>query len=995
MGIAGFTEWFLKTFPKTVTKVGSGNVPADHVFIDFNQFVHKVSRSSRSYNILWKKMYKELDTILNITNPRQSVYIVMDGPASRAKLIEQRKHRKVKKSSSSAKKVKGIVDRRMITPGCRFTGQILNALAFFICQRLSSRKYEHIKFFVSGANVAGEGELKIMKYISSMPEHMRTRDSFALVGSDADLVLLAIASRVPNVHILNSVHTSSQSLVAAIPNRDRNHSQQGPSRGSKGETFIEIEIDKLVREFSQLVPQSNSRDIGVDFVALSIMSGNDYLPKVPTYFINQYWDHYVKARKSPQWADTHLIDPQTNRLNLKFLDSLLKHSPPRPLTNPPIHHHRKLAKLRKLRADLASGAIDKQDIIRKFSRLATGAQAGDDAIDPDPELLQAVLAEEAELKLEEDDEFVEDDDDDVGDASAMQVDVSEVHTSSYSSADGMTQAKLVEQVSAKIPISAPKATFSVSSASSMQPSPSNTPVQNMRDPIDIFLDYQSRDTWEEYDADDHASEFIYGLEWVVNSYLTGECVNNDWFFPYSSAPGPKQIRDWITKAQANPHLVKSLPPRAQHVKVATGVATEKQSQTTSSGSISIPIHSSSEHVPITNQSSGSAVVFQPWMFAMMLLDSTTYNFISPVIPTHLIQPNSYVYEVHDPSYFFGFVDSDRMADELSKLQLPQLPAEDAEYSLLGNIRMYERSYDRHTPGYIPVSPFEEDSHTERARSLYGSFRRLSVADLRQHHSEMEQQRNRKAQRTGNAGHHNQADSSSHYYQSDRSHPQSHQNQQRSYGTANQGQQTNRRHETRPGNSTGSEGRHRNQAQNPPRNQSTGQGQYAPKQSTQHGHTVKTANSQPSRQYHSTAEKSAQEASQEHQAHQKSYRKQERRPQANEQEPESKRPFVPSGHTNPESTTVGTRVDVNSLFSAPSAPYQMPQMAPTFTFPTFDSTAFQPVSAAPISQMAPLLPTAAPFTQYTPMSYVPLPQTFPSNPFPSAPSAQPSNPFLQK
>lgn len=82
MGIAGFTEWFLKTFPRTVTKVGDGRVPADHVLIDFNQFIHKVSRTARNYNVLWKKMYKQLDEILNITNPRQSVYIVMDGPGT-------------------------------------------------------------------------------------------------------------------------------------------------------------------------------------------------------------------------------------------------------------------------------------------------------------------------------------------------------------------------------------------------------------------------------------------------------------------------------------------------------------------------------------------------------------------------------------------------------------------------------------------------------------------------------------------------------------------------------------------------------------------------------------------------------------------------------------------------------------------------------------------------------------------------------------------------
>lgn len=83
MGIAGFTEWFLKSFPRTATKVGEGAIPVDHVLIDFNQFVHKVSRSAHSYPVLWKKMYQQLDEILNITNPRQSVYIVMDGPGTR------------------------------------------------------------------------------------------------------------------------------------------------------------------------------------------------------------------------------------------------------------------------------------------------------------------------------------------------------------------------------------------------------------------------------------------------------------------------------------------------------------------------------------------------------------------------------------------------------------------------------------------------------------------------------------------------------------------------------------------------------------------------------------------------------------------------------------------------------------------------------------------------------------------------------------------------
>lgn len=83
MGITGFTEWFLKTFPRTVVPVQGQIQPyIDHVFIDMNQFVHKAARTAKSYDMLWKRMYRELDNILNVTNPRQSVYIVMDGPGT-------------------------------------------------------------------------------------------------------------------------------------------------------------------------------------------------------------------------------------------------------------------------------------------------------------------------------------------------------------------------------------------------------------------------------------------------------------------------------------------------------------------------------------------------------------------------------------------------------------------------------------------------------------------------------------------------------------------------------------------------------------------------------------------------------------------------------------------------------------------------------------------------------------------------------------------------
>jgi len=689
-------------------------------------------------------------------------------------LIDQRKTRKTKKSHGS-KKAKSLIDRRMITPGCRFTGEVVNALAYFICQRLSSRKYEHVKFYMSGANVAGEGELKIMKYIKSMPERMQQRDVFALVGSDADLVLLAIASRVPHISILNAISATSGPLIARIPKQEKadtlNSSSSSAHRGSRGEVFVEIGINKLIQEFSVLVPNSNSLNTGTDFVALSIMSGNDYLPKVPQFFIHQYWDHYLRARKTPQWAQENLIDPQTHRLNLDFLSSLLANSPPRSLMTPPIHHVKKLAKLRQLREDIAVGKLDKDEIIRRYSLPIVLPGSSSTPQSEEQQIMTAILQEQQEdqdLEGEEDDNPMFDDADDVDDSIQMDADsraVSDPLEIGQAAVGGVQEAlRGGQRMSAS---SHPSSSFLAAGTSQMEMTSldasnygsgreSNRVLALMRDPIEVFLEVKSRGTWSDYDADDHASQFIYGLEWVVNSYLRGECVTNDWYFPYSSSPGPKQLCDWIAKAKVDPTIVESLPTTVKadmhQASGDTAKGAETQTSSVQSSSSSHP----STSIPILTSSSSSinSTPYQPWMFAMMLLDSSTYDFVSPAIPMDSITAGSYVHEVHDTSYFFGFIDSDRMAAELSQLDISGMSVEDREYSFIGSIRLFERHYDYSLDAaqhnYMPRSPFESASESS---SLRGLFRRTSIRDLKSHHHNMERQHgnNRQARGGGYGG----------------------------------------------------------------------------------------------------------------------------------------------------------------------------------------------------------------------------------------------------
>jgi hypothetical protein len=1097
MGVPGFTEWFLKTFPRTVTKVGTGKVPADHVFIDFNQFVHKVSRSSRNYNALWKKLYRELDTILNITNPRQSVYIVMDGPgtafpntfdplppfnrliwcshcnfllllelfsnicivyspfsfrlngtASRAKLIEQRKHRKTKKPStggSGRNKIASIVDRRSITPGCRFTGQILDALSFFVCQRLASRKYEHVKFYVSGANVAGEGELKIMKYISNMPESMRTSDSFALVGSDADLVLLAIASRVPHVHILNSLSSSSMPLIAAVPsqaNRDQRQPQGSrPSYGSKSETFVEIGIDKLIQEFSKLVPNTNSRDVGTDFVALSIMSGNDYLPKVPYFFVKDYWAHYIRARKTVRWAQTNLIDPQTNRLNLEFLDSLLSNAQHRPLAQPPIHHLRKLAKLRQLRADLASGKLNREDIIKRYTPILGGAggQTVNRGVDgEEDELIDAALLsdEGSENLMMEEDDLLLDDEDVASTAATTTISTSNIMMDvTYTNKDGTTTQVVsgsTTQITSARPHHGGSQTASsqnqTSSSMDIAPSSSNgeKPKQpiHTRHPIDIFLDLKSRDSWKDYDADDHASQFVYGLEWVVNSYLSGECVNNDWFFPYSSAPGPTQLRDWIAKAKVNPNIVKALPLPV-HQQEGSKVHIDQNivlgSQVTSSSSSSVGSIQSSTSV---------TTACQPWMIALMLLDSTAYKFLSPAIPTHLIAPGSYVHEVHDTSYFYAFVDLDLFVAELSQLNVPPLTPEEQEYSYLGNLRMYERSWDNRGTHFLPTSPFDDSEPTHR---FHGGFRRLSVPDLRKHHNEALKSTTRQQHYNDRSSQTSNPSSYKEYHPGNTTtqipiHSDTSGNQHRS--TEGKSQGSDRISSSSSSSSSSSQSsRHQNQPKNQSQRNGTGQqhsnrstgSNAAAQSSTVHSSSSTSRNQQRDqvRQYHDQSRPNNHTNSKSQQNH-------DRRSETSHEAPKSKRPAVVGGGGDrgrgrgaptqqpldapapaapvaavaaAPASVYGKRMEVDALFgnsSFSTAPKMAiaPMIVPTTNVLPFPS---MPIGDAPLlggpssSYFTSSMPMIYPPSQYGVPSMPPMPSITPSNAFVSQ-QQQPFNPF---
>lgn len=421
------------------------------------------------------------------------------------------------------------MDPRELTPGCRFTSEVENALNYYILNLMKKNSFKNVEFYVSGMNVMGEGEIKIIKHIQSMSRETQNEDKFTLVGSDADLVLLAMASRVSRITILNY---SRSTLKYHQPLK-------------KGLVLIAIDLLSLKQQFSEMFPSSQVENICTDFVMLSIISGNDYIPKIPYSKIDLLYENYVNLKRN-QFQSQNLFDPISKTVNLNFLKQLLGFFSKEKLRQTPIHFERRLKKTRILVSKIENGELDKQEIINKYTL------------------------------------------------------------------------EIIPPIEGFVP----------------------------RDPIEVFLDLNTRDTWDEYDSSDHCYQFIYGIEWVMRSYLNGQEISFDWFFPYSSAPNPIQLINWIENSE---NLKKYVSPNT---------------------------------VPIDKE-------LQPWMFAMLLIDASLENLIAPCLKKFML-PTSSIYEIYDTTRFYSFIDVTKVLSTLKNEKI-KFGYKESKYSLRGFVKFYKES----------------------------------------------------------------------------------------------------------------------------------------------------------------------------------------------------------------------------------------------------------------------------------------------------------------
>lgn len=242
MGIEHFYNWLKTTYPNAIIPVTSLNIYSG-IYIDCNHLLHNCINGSNTLDEFKQALKVTLDILFSNFLAHDNIVIGVDGPAPYAKVILQRKRRSMMGEVSD-------FDSMHLTPGT----QVMYKIDEFINAYLNNLKniYKIVKPNVEyiGSCIPDEGELKIFTRLKE-----NKNKTNLVVGNDADLIVMATCMTSVN-HINILLHHKCGKELFSL------------------DKFIDIfKKDINVNELTE-------SELRLDFSLMSIMQGNDYLPKL-------------------------------------------------------------------------------------------------------------------------------------------------------------------------------------------------------------------------------------------------------------------------------------------------------------------------------------------------------------------------------------------------------------------------------------------------------------------------------------------------------------------------------------------------------------------------------------------------------------------------------------------------------------------------------------------------------------------------------------------
>jgi 5'-3' exoribonuclease 1 len=308
MGVPKFFRWLSERYPFCMQLVEQNAIPEfDHLYLDMNGIIHTCTKPSGQDAEALRLPEEEavmnimayVDLLFKTIRPKKVFFLAIDGVAPRAKMNQQRARRFRTARDNAANKKKRedklqrslaseeLWDSNCITPGTEFLTRLAECIRFMICKKIGEDPvWREVNVIFSGPEVPGEGEHKIMDYIrfrKSQPNYdPNTRH--CLYGLDADLIMLALLSHEPHFALLREEVLFGKKA------------KQAPSSNAAplNQKFYLLHVC-LIREyfdleFRELKPhlsfEYDLERIIDDFILFMYFVGNDFLPNLPNFHIN-------------------------------------------------------------------------------------------------------------------------------------------------------------------------------------------------------------------------------------------------------------------------------------------------------------------------------------------------------------------------------------------------------------------------------------------------------------------------------------------------------------------------------------------------------------------------------------------------------------------------------------------------------------------------------------------------------------------------------------
>ena len=309
MGVPKFYRWLSERYPQINTVISDSTLlpEFDNMYLDMNGIIHACSHPndtdlSKSLTVreMMLAIFRYIDRMVSeIARPKKILFMAIDGCAPRAKLNQQRARRfrsaqdqiaAITKARDAGENIDldNLFDSNCITPGTEFMEQVGAHLRWFIRKKMKEDPvWSGLEVVFSGHDVPGEGEHKIMQFIRELrarPDY-KPNQRHCMYGADADLIMLGLATHEPHFTLLREVVNFNFRGAGGV--------KQTVIRQTKEAQFQLLHISVL-REYIELdlalgIGRAVDKERLIDdFIFLTFLVGNDFLPHLPTLDISEH-----------------------------------------------------------------------------------------------------------------------------------------------------------------------------------------------------------------------------------------------------------------------------------------------------------------------------------------------------------------------------------------------------------------------------------------------------------------------------------------------------------------------------------------------------------------------------------------------------------------------------------------------------------------------------------------------------------------------------------